>query len=211
MVLNLEWRPHNGFNAFTRTVRDQAPASELRTLFQKYRHGAAGILLPSYPSSLLEMICFDPTKCSCLYYETGSDKILDGTDPSEQGSSFHYEGFFDRERKKIPMDERFGGYYGLAHHYRQVYGMGYNSGIVSMGKHWSRGGSVCLVTTYQRDVLICFKTDHSKIYPTHFWFHAMDPDTYPRPHGGHALPICKDKSCMNYYRRPRITPCVNPF
>lgn len=78
-----------------------------------------------------------------------------------------------------------------------------------MGKHWPMGmcKSVCLVTTYQRDVLVCHKIDRNKIKPAHEWFHAMDPETYPRRKANYGLPLCKDKGCMNYYRRPKFFEC----
>ena len=73
VLLNLEWKPHSGLNAFTPTPDGQAPASELRTLFSRYRQGAAGIIFLSYPSNPLpEMACFRFTRgCSCLHYKRG--------------------------------------------------------------------------------------------------------------------------------------------
>ncbi|KAL7626244.1 hypothetical protein AAE478_003014 [Parahypoxylon ruwenzoriense] len=53
VVLNLEWKPHSGLDTFTVTPDGRVPASELRSLFQKYRQGPGGIQLPSYPSSPL--------------------------------------------------------------------------------------------------------------------------------------------------------------
>lgn len=195
VVLNLEWKPHSGLDAFTRTPDGRAPASELRELFQRYRQGPAGILLPSYPSNPLpEMTCFDTTKCICLHYEMGANKKSSAANPPRHASFFR-------------DDWRSGCH---AYHYLyRGHGVGGNGGRVDMSKHWPRGmrNSVCLVTTYQRDVLICHKTNRTKINPTHDWFHAMDPDTYPRPYAGHALPLCKDKDCMNYYRRPRSLRC----
>lgn len=196
VVLNLEWKPHSGLHAFTLTPDGRAPASELRALFQRYRQGVADILLPSYPSNPLpEMACFGPTKCGCLHYEKGDNKR-----PSAADLSNHASFFFG--------DDRTCGCRG-GHKYNRDHGYGQNGQRIDMGKHWPMGtcNSVCLVTTYQRDVLVCHKIDRNKIKPTHEWFHAMDPETYPRRRANYGLPLCKDKGCMNYYRRPKFFKC----
>jgi hypothetical protein len=78
----------------------------------------------------------------------------------------------------------------------------------SLGTHSS---APCLVATYWRTVVVCSKQDaqhgHGGMYPRHEWFHAMDPDSYPRP-PGHELPLCRNRACMNYYRRPGAVGCV---
>src|SRR6266566_1788962 len=185
VVLNLEWAPHSGFDAFTRTPEARIPASELRAMFQRYRLGPASRLFPSYPlGSLPEMTCFTPTKCDCVHYETG-------------------------DIKRSPKVGYCDGHYC----YRQ-HGKGKNGQIVRMRIHSPKGvntflslkhveNSTCLVTTYQYDILVCKKTDSNKVKPTHEWLHAMDPDTYSHPHASHFLPLCKDKACINYYRRPK--------
>lgn len=188
VVLNLEWKPHSGPDAFTRTPDGRAPASEPRELFRRYRKGPAGTLFPSYPStSLPEMACFDPTKCSCLHYEKGDNKRPSVIDLSKHASFF---------RNDWPSGCR------ALHFYCRGHGYGRNGERIDMTKHWP-SNSVCLVIAYQRDVLVCHKTDSNKFKPTHEWFHAMDPSTHPRPSANHALPLCRDKDCMNYYRRPK--------
>lgn len=70
VVLTLKWQPHSGFNVFSITSNGRAPASEIRTMFQRYRQGAAEILFPSSPQlPFPEMACFRDTKCRCLDYE----------------------------------------------------------------------------------------------------------------------------------------------
>ncbi|KAK3358348.1 hypothetical protein B0T24DRAFT_600232 [Lasiosphaeria ovina] len=83
-VLTLEWKPHSGSDVFSLTSEGRAPASEMRTLFQRHRQGAADILFPSYPQLLLpEMACFGDTECQCLDYEAGGDQRLSAADPSK--------------------------------------------------------------------------------------------------------------------------------
>ncbi|OTA94456.1 hypothetical protein M434DRAFT_265638 [Hypoxylon sp. CO27-5] len=199
VVLSLEWKPHSGPDAFTLTPDGRAPVSEVRALFRRYREGPGGILVPSYPSNPLpEMVCFAPTKCSCLSYETGIDKGYAATDPWISYRFFR--------------DERVHHCYSYHRYFR--YGSGQK---IRMTKHWPRGecNPICLVTSYQQEIPVCRKTDGGggggggggKINPTHTWLHAMDPATYPRPTSRHASPLCKDMSCMNYYQRPKSIDC----
>ena len=77
-----------------------------------------------------------------------------------------------------------------------------------------KGRRPCLVTTYRRAVVVCDK-DSSQwtrwdrpgalLPPTHDWFHAMDPDTYNPPRG--VPPRCRDRACINYYKRPKTVEC----
>ncbi|KAM0259443.1 hypothetical protein ACHAQJ_003337 [Trichoderma viride] len=184
VVLILEWKPHSGLDAFTRTPDGQAPALELRALFRRYRQGPAGTLFPSYPTNPLpEMVCYGPTECGCLHYGKEDNKRLSAVEPSKHASFF--------------LDDWPFGCRALHSSYRD-HGHGLNGNRVCMSKHWPRGtgNSVCLVTAYERDILVCHQTDRNKIKPTHAWFHAMDPDTYPHPSARHALPVCKDKDCI---------------
>lgn len=152
VVLNLEWQLHSGLHAFTRTEYDQVPASEVRTLFRKDQDGAAGIQLPSYSlDSPLEMICLCPTTCNRLYYELGGDKTLNTAHLSAGRCPFHCKHAYYEE---TPLTRRpLGSYYRRGHYCGQVWGTGYNGGFVNLDRHWPKGDSVCLVTTYQRDIL----------------------------------------------------------
>ncbi|KAI1409143.1 hypothetical protein F5Y13DRAFT_95995 [Hypoxylon sp. FL1857] len=195
VVLNLEWTPHSGLDAFTLTPDARVPVTELRALFQRYRQGPASILFPSYPSNPLpEMVCFGPTKCICLHYEMETDwKMLTITGPSG--------------RLRFFRDDRNGC---ISHHWRQRrYGYGHGQ-KVRMRKHWPRGehNPICLVTIYQQDVLVCRKTDRNKFNPTHEWYHAMDPATHTHPSSRNDSPLCKDASCMKYYRSARTRSCT---
>ncbi|KAI0135990.1 hypothetical protein F4776DRAFT_623863 [Hypoxylon sp. NC0597] len=191
VLLILEWKPHSGLDAFTLVPDGLAPVSELRTLFQKYRKGPASILVPSYPAiPLPELLCFAPTQCDCLHYETGIGKRSIVACP-------WYNPRFFRDKKR-PLCSS-------GHRYFR-----YESGQkIRMAKHWPRGecNPVCLVTIYQQEILVCRKTDGDKINPTHMWFHAMDPATYPRPTSLHDSPLCEEMSCMNYYRRLKSIDC----
>jgi hypothetical protein len=191
----LEWKPHSGFNAIRLTADGRAPASDLRALFAKYQQGAANILLPAYPTnSPLEMACFDLSKCACLYY--GTENEGNNKDSKKATGTSGDETFFQSSR----------GHFKCSYDYWR-YGFLMNIQAVSMAQHWAKlqTDSMCLVTMYTRLVLVCLKTDRGNINPPHEWFHAMDPDTYDRPSAGHALPLCKDEGCMNYYRRPMGT------
>ncbi len=99
---------------------------------------------------------------------------------------------------------------------------------VWMRQHWPRGGDgegseegvkgrrPCLVTTYRRTVVVCDNDsskwtpwDHpsARLPPTHDWFHAMDPDTCGQPRC--AVPPCKNRACINYYKRPKTVECLH--
>ncbi|KAK0712536.1 hypothetical protein B0T26DRAFT_803592 [Lasiosphaeria miniovina] len=49
VVLTFEWSPHSGSDVFSITRERQAPVSEMKSMLQRYRQGAADILFPSYP------------------------------------------------------------------------------------------------------------------------------------------------------------------
>lgn len=194
VVLSLEWRPHSGIGAFTPTPDGRARASEVRELFKGYRKGVGGILVP-YNSSdpVPEMMCFGFSRheCMCLYYGMGDGE--EGTDPSRS---------VDFGECSLPL-----------HHFLEINAGQWVDSEVGLDMHALRtrkGKGICLTTAYQRQVVVCRKTDTAtgKVNPTHEWFHAMDPDTYDRPEDSHTLPICRDGGCMNYYRRPGVFRCI---
>jgi hypothetical protein len=73
LLLVLEWTPHGGFEAFTPTPDDDSyRASELRSMFVKYRQGPARFLLPAIAKNPVpEMTSFDPFNRTSIYHETG--------------------------------------------------------------------------------------------------------------------------------------------
>ncbi|KAI1209881.1 uncharacterized protein F4807DRAFT_424740 [Annulohypoxylon truncatum] len=191
VVLILEWEPHSGFDSFN-IADGKAPASELRERFKTYRQGAARLFLPAYPSNPLpEMVCFDPGRCNCVHYATGQQDEQSTTEDPEQ-YSFGRNLWYHCNAS--------------SHSLERNYGLGHNGQRVDHTKHFPMGFGkpTCLVTRYQRDITVCLTTDSRSgiIPPTHEWFHAMDPDTYPHPNNPHALPLCKDEKCMNYYKKP---------
>lgn len=189
VVLILEWKPHSGLDAFTPAPDGRVPSSELRTVFKRYRQGVADILLPSYSSNPLSEMCyFHPDRCCCVYYEMGRSKERCSPDVSEPGD-------FLNHCKAWPRDTQC---FGL-HVHSESHGYGCNDRSIGMSRDSPNGmcGSICLVTTYRRNILFCNKKDSKTINPTHVWFHAMDPDTYPYDNSKSILPLSKDKSCMN--------------
>lgn len=88
---------------------------------------------------------------------------------------------------------------------------------VWLSQHWPKGtrkrrNGPCLITTYERTVAVCDEASQecgsTRPPPTHSWFHAMDPDTYPDPMYSGA-PRCKAKSCMRYYKRHGAFYCIH--
>ncbi|KAI2468891.1 hypothetical protein F4781DRAFT_396231 [Annulohypoxylon bovei var. microspora] len=195
IILCLEWAPHSDLDTFTITDR-QVPAPEMRELFRRYREGAASIFLPSSPSDPLpEMACFDPKTCRCLHYETGQQVEGPGiTSPTE-----------DWDNVNDLWQHGCHSYHDL----QRNHGYGLNGHRVDHIKHWPQGfyNPACLITIYQRDILVYKKRGNKHPTPTHEWLYAMDPDTYPHPHKEHALPPCKNVDCMNYYKRPHTYVC----
>lgn len=204
VVLHLEWAPHSGFQYFS--LEDgKVPVTELRELFRRYRLGAGRIFLHGHPSkSLPEMAAFTAAYCDCVHYETGQQDQKSITEGAE--NPFH--------NQQIPWGRGFTH----VHFLNRNYGLGYNGHRVDHLKHYPHGCDYpfCLITKYQRDIMICYKTRAAKrgrvIHtPTHEWLHAMDPDTYLYPSGRHAIPQCKDENCMNYYKRPRMYCCPGHY
>jgi hypothetical protein len=190
VFLELHWNPHSGPGVLRLTPGGRMVASELRELFAKQRQGPASVLWPYYSAKdPPEMLCFDDGKCRCLYYETGicEEKIKE-----------------EVKAREIPLNCP------SRHTWRD--GLGYwGHGLeVEVRSHWpwGPGKSVCLKTSYRRDVLVFVKNRGfwSRICAPHAWFHAMDPDTHEPPFPCVASSVCKDKRCWGYYRRsqPRI-------
>lgn len=222
LLLILEWIPHSGVDAIILTQEGQAPAPDLRRLFEGYRRGAGSIMFPSCAlSPLPEMACYGIDECRCIYYETGAGETssarvqTNGYEASRgRDVRFHARLFGEDSELRIPAVHRTRrGLSGFPHE------------VVSMTRHCPTGNrsEVCLVTTYRRRIRL-FSKQHIlekvspssgarpgvAVEPSHAWFHAMDPDTYARPSAGLDLPLCKKGGCMNYYRRPKVTDCGNP-
>ncbi|KAI1462091.1 hypothetical protein F4805DRAFT_411986 [Annulohypoxylon moriforme] len=201
VILHLEWAPHSGFKCFN-VANKKVPAPELRELFKKYRQGAARVFLPALPSNPLpEMGCFDPDSCYCVHYEgmQYDEKLI-------------IENSVDQDR---PEQNLWFHRCNCLHYQSRNYGSGYNGHRVEQIKHYpdvpdNQPVQTCLITTYEREIFVCRKDDkkHGAIPVTHEWFHAMDPDTYPRPDNEHALPLCRNENCMNYYKKPQTYNCV---
>jgi len=118
-------------------------------------------------------------------------------------------------------------FYSAHCHWRGVDQGGEPGQCVWMRQHWPQGGGEeseestkgpgsgpCLVTTYRRAVVVRdgshwpgWHRNGARLPPTHDWFHAMDPDTYMKPQG--TPPRCKDRTCLNYYKRPRTIRCAD--
>ena len=201
VTLSLEWEPHSGIEAFTPTPHKDrwARASELRALFRRQRDGPADTLFPSYPSDPLpEMACFGPTAwptpCTCVYYEMGGTETPEKATPTES---------------TVLLDDLLPFQCSASHQHNRGYGTGRNDQVVDISSHFPLDGSErrCLVTSYKRDIFLFSSVGVGKIRPSHAWFHAMDPETYPHPSAAHVLPECKDRKCMNYYRGPAANPC----
>lgn len=215
-MLVLDWSAHSSGNsdAFTWTSTGRPFASDMRPLFQKYRQqGPADALVPMHPlGPVPEMVCFDPDKCRCLHYYTG-DKPEDLQAPGAADGPRQHPKLFLRD--DCPAHWNAAGC-----SYRRISPfIAWNTErTIRMSQHWPRGGlaAPCLITTYRCVVEICDKgiwngTNSSRTRPEHGWFHALDPDTFPRP-PGHSLPLCRDGGCMNYYKRPKACGCMRvPF
>ena len=211
VYLVMEWAPHSGVRAFSRTPDGCPVAAELRTLFQKYREPGqpAEVLTPRNPSgSLPEMACFDPGSCRCLRYETGTHNHQDSDFVGANDAPAQWPKFFSRDCRHPPH----------SHLRRQDQYLGANPNeAVWLSQHWPKGtrkrrNGPCLITTYERTVAVCDEVSQecgsTRPPPTHSWFHAMDPDTYPDPMYSGA-PRCKAKSCMRYYKRHGAFYCIH--
>lgn len=210
MILNFKWAPHSGAGTLTPTRDGQLPASQLRAPLCRFRqHGPADTLLPSH--SLNSSPELSLLQSSMIHYEMGGggDATLQpspiGLTPSSSSSS----------------NNRVGSASWLGHGLCRLacfrgYGTGRNGQMTKLTTHFpggrgrrgSGGGAeaLCLVTTYESDILVCRKTDHlGRIRPSHDWLHAMDADTYPPPRECYAKLPCNDEACMDYYKRRKMT------
>jgi len=202
VVLTFEWGPHSGFDVFSLTSEKRAPASEMRTLFQRHRQGAADIFFPSFPQvPLPEMACFRDTECQCLHYEEGGDQRLSAADPSKPTQAT----LFWSNR---PRD--FKGHSDAAHIHFRLHGSYRTRELVGIWRHFPiiASDSICLVTQYSRCITVCTRVNGGSVMavtPGHDWYHAVDPDLSPSRRSP-KIP-CRDKSCINYYRSPASFAC----
>lgn len=202
MVLTLEWEPHSGFNVFSLTSDGRAPASEIRTMFQRYRQGAAEIILLSSPRlPFPEMECFGPTKCQCLDYEEKGNQrssTVGTSKPAQEpfkllGGLSYYES---------PMHH--------SHIMWRFYGLHKTSeGVGVRGHLFTANKSPCIITLYSRHITVCSRMDQNvtstAATPFDDWYHAADPDFTP-PQTSPNRP-CRDKNCINYYRSAASFAC----
>ena len=198
VLLSLEWSPHSGMGVFTRNADGRARAEDLRRLFRKFRRGTAEILFPSHRTNHLpEMACFKSDKCDCLYYNTEGIEMSESEKGSRHGLLAWFRANYPFLAESEHVHSTFRGYSDL-----WIEG-------VSMTTHWpTHSDSSCLITTYERKFFVFNREDQGtkKMNPGHAWFHAMDPESYPRPEGL-ELPFCNRKNCMNYFRRPKVFRC----
>jgi hypothetical protein len=198
VVLNLEWAPHSGLDALTATADACLSVSDLRALFQKFRRGPADILFPSNrPDYFPELACFNQRLGTSHYvqYETGDNK---------RPMSAATKALISQSRLRFAFNF-------ICYYNTRYYGYGKNGQRIDIKAHCRQdtsnaSKSTCLIAIYQCDILVCKTTDRTTINPTHEWLHAMDPDTYHHPQASHVRPLCKDETCMNYYRTRRLSP-----
>ncbi|KAK3903767.1 hypothetical protein C8A05DRAFT_14273 [Staphylotrichum tortipilum] len=195
IALVMSWAPHSGGVTALRHSRDGRPdAAGLRAVFRKLREPGqpAGLLMPAgtRPDSPPEMACFHPRLCRCLRYDTGTNNTT--------GARARPRACFASHRLRRGVDTSMRE--DLTRSSVKVFP---HSGPQRRGIM----GAPCVITAYRRVTRRKIRQRPSSLPPTHDWLHAMDPDTYPHPHGS-VLPLCKDKSCMNYYRRPGAVRCV---
>ncbi|KAK3371069.1 hypothetical protein B0T24DRAFT_531695 [Lasiosphaeria ovina] len=201
VVLTFEWKPHSGSDVLSLTSDRRAPASEIRTMFQRYRQGAANILFPSYSQiPFPEMACFGDAKCQCLYYESGGDQRLSTADPSNR--TLFWTGRWDPNSHSDAI-----------HAYARCHGFYKTAEIVTIQRHLAdiADESACLVTNYTRNITLCTRVGGGHVVavtPANDWYHAVDPDLSPPQRSPNIL--CRDKSCINYYRSPASFACRVP-
>lgn len=187
VFLALEWAPHIGLDAFHHDTDRPIPAVAAREVFRRDRQGPAEILFPSYPSlPLPEMACYRARECRCISYG-GAD-----------GGALLPGPFQDCNGQRELRDHRYFRF-GFSARDMEAY--------TTRHRPSDAAGGVCLVTTYVRNVPLFPLMPAGVVNPSHAWLHAMDPDTYPRQPQSHDLPLCKEVTCMNYYKRPRSYQC----
>lgn len=193
VVLSLEWAPHGHIDAHALTKDGRVPAPQLRALFRRIRQlGPADFLYPpSRPGALPEMACINASS-PFIYYQTGEDDESSCPQlPSNRQQLSHYF------KPSLDAD----------------YGYGHNGRQLVIRPHFPKGGGdadislQCLQVSYKKDFMVCRSADLTdpavKISPTYPWLHAMDTETYPHPEARQIRPQCRDKTCVNYYRRTK--------
>lgn len=196
VVLSLEWSHHSRLDALAYNPGGQVRASDIRKLIKGCRESTGGILFsPAHPDSLPEMACYDSSKCRCLYYhyQMNDDEI-----PGTKTSQSHH----------CPPLSRTFLECGYGHRISRGWFDRWTESVRATSHGAGGAYPSCLVMHYQRRVFLFKKEDRGtkKMNPDHAWFHAMDPDTYPRP-SSLCLPLCRRKGRMNYYRRPKVFRC----
>ncbi|KAK0703394.1 hypothetical protein B0T26DRAFT_731152 [Lasiosphaeria miniovina] len=197
--LLFEWTPPSGFGVVSLTPEGRMPASEVRRLFQRHRQGAADIIFPSRPHlPLPEMACFNFAGCQCLLYETGGDQSLILARPSKRTRQIFRRDSFS----PCPASHSFG----------RCHGSYFFGEHVTMRRSCSQiqPDSVCLVAYYSRSITVHTSVNRKSgiaVTPGPDWYHAVDPDLSPSSLQGLPKMLCRDKSCINYYRSPSSFAC----
>jgi hypothetical protein len=201
VFLALEWTPHSGPDVFSLTSDRRAPASEVRTMFQRYRQGAADILVSSFPQlPFPEMACFGDTQCQCLDYEEGGDQRSSTASTPKPIQETVFWGSRDLESHRD-----------ASHIHLRLHGAYMSSELAAIRRHLPgiKNDSPCIVTHYSRHITVCTRVsghNAAAVTPANDWYHAADPDLSP-PQRSPNIP-CRDKSCINYYRSPASFACL---
>ncbi|KAK0649735.1 hypothetical protein B0T16DRAFT_136313 [Cercophora newfieldiana] len=208
----------------------QFTSIEMARLLEDFRQDAARFIVPrSTPDCLPEMRCFDPSRCSCLYYP-GEESVPGGWHRAPLQSSLFQSCRADpalrlpalapnSQDSAVPAQGKIG-----SHTSRTVLGAAFRpvgSGPSSFQRVYGTtitidpcaDNSRCLRITYQRIIPLYNSRPGRKWPPVEKWprvvpqpwFEAVDPDSHRGFEGAareqhDGLWCGEDPSCPNYYQ-----------
>ena len=206
IYLRLEWTPHSRIPTGTTTAMTE---DELHCVFHSYRNSGptAACLVPAYPGAvhLPEMVCFG----SMFRGRTTNkdNKVQDPVSLDQESSPVLPPAPADNNHHRLLGKEFIRSECNQQKAHRVYHVMHHHGEEQEPTKEPTASSSRCLATHYIREIMVgkVEGIERGPFNPTHAWFHAMDPDTYPRRFSSHTLPECRDETCTNYYKRPKTT------
>ena len=208
----LQWNAHMDISALSdgeSESKAQITPTDLSQHLGRFRHknGVAESLAPkSSRGRLVEMNCFDPNLCRCLYLsgleEISRDWPLASLGQDKENRCRVHP---DMALKALLPDRSYGdgsrpgGKEQVGAHRTQIRVALGSSVVVSIDP--CKSGNSCLQVSYVRLIRLWVRRRDSRLV-TAGWYQATDPDSYNLVDDKESLGItwCRQEGCLNYFR-----------
>jgi hypothetical protein len=189
--LAVAWQTHSGRGTFPVHRPGVRPGTltkrKMKDMFIRHRQDGANYIVPSlYAGHLPEMVCFRPSECDCIDYQSGQSAV------KSIFSTGHAAG---HQKVGCEADEV------VVHESRRQDTM--IGTTVQVGRCKARPAvadnkSPCIVTAYRRSIFVEAGADDT-IAPPHTWFHMLDRASYEGRGQEAEEGSCVDPDCRNFY------------